>query len=129
MSMTLTSSLIHTPSRQQNILDLDAVEAHSCVDPLMPNSFLSKITTDNDKLTVVFLLKKEFGISGQERTQLTKTSGSKRPAVNLSLTVVFLLKKEFGILDLVLTGRVDCVDKVEVAAGLPGSDQDSRTAE
>ena len=29
----------------------DAVEAHSCVDPLMPNSFLSKNTTVNDKST------------------------------------------------------------------------------
>ena len=31
---------------------IDAVEAHSCVDPLMPNSFLSKNTTVNDKSTV-----------------------------------------------------------------------------
>ena len=31
-------------------------------------------------------------------TQLTKTLGSKRPAVDISLIVVFLLKKEFGIL-------------------------------
>ena len=31
-------------------------------------------------------------------TQLTKTLGSKRPAVDLSLIVAFLLKKEFGIL-------------------------------
>ena len=30
-------------------------------------------------------------------TQLTKTFGSKRPAVDLSLTVVFCSKKEFGI--------------------------------
>ena len=29
----------------------DAVEAHSCVDSLMPNSFLSKNTTVNDKST------------------------------------------------------------------------------
>ena len=29
----------------------DAVEAHGCVDPLMPNSFLSKSTTVNDKST------------------------------------------------------------------------------
>ena len=29
----------------------DAVEAHNCVDPLMPNSFLSKNTTVNDKST------------------------------------------------------------------------------
>ena len=41
-------------------------------------------------------------MEGRSCTQLTKTFGSKRPAVDLSLTVVlltvvFLLKKEFGI--------------------------------
>ena len=33
------------------IVCYDAVEAHSCVDPLMPNSFLSKNTTVNNKST------------------------------------------------------------------------------
>ena len=32
-------------------LYLDAVEAHSCVDPLMPNSFFEQNTTVNDKST------------------------------------------------------------------------------
>ena len=38
---------LHCLKRTQD----DAVEAHSCVDPLMPNSFLSKNTTVNDKST------------------------------------------------------------------------------
>ena len=33
--------------------------------------------------------------------------------------------RQLNILDLVLTDRVDCIDKVEVAAGLPGSDHDA----
>ena len=75
----------------------DAVEAHSYVDPLMPNSFLSKNTTVNDKSTAGRFDPKVFVNCVQEDcTQLTKTFGSKRPAVDLSLTVVFLLKKEFG---------------------------------
>ena len=73
----------------------DAVEAHSCVDPLMPNSFLSKNTTVNDKSTAGRFDPKGFVNCVKE---LTKTFGSKRPAVDLSLTVVFLLKKEFGII-------------------------------
>ena len=31
--------------------EVDAVEAHSCVDPLMPNSFFEQNTTVNDKST------------------------------------------------------------------------------
>ena len=65
---------------------------------LMPNSFLSKNTTVNDKLTAGRFDPKVFvNYVHVSCTQLTKTFGLKRPAVNLSLTVVFLLKKEFGI--------------------------------
>ena len=52
----------------------DAVEAHSCVDPLMPNSFLSKtqllminqlqnVSTRRSLSTAYRKLKKEFGIN------------------------------------------------------------------
>ena len=46
--VTLTEQGIAVDS---NKFHHDAVEAHSCVDPLMPNSFLSKNTTVNDKST------------------------------------------------------------------------------
>ena len=108
MSLAIRRNLhLATNTRERsahNLIDVlmyglsDAVQAHSCVDPLMPNSFLSKNTTVNDKSTAGRFDPKVFVNCVQEDgTQLTKTFGSKHPAVDLSITVVFLLKKEFGI--------------------------------
>ena len=74
----------------------DAVEAHSCVDPLMPNSFLSK--------TQLLMINQLQDVSTRRSSstvyrscmQLTKTFGSKRPAVDLSLTVVFCSRKNLA---------------------------------
>ena len=73
-------------------INYDAVEAHSCVDPLMPNSFLSK--------TQLLMINQLQDVSTRRSLstayRMTKTFGSKRPAVDLSLTVVFCSKKNLA---------------------------------
>ena len=74
-------------------LDADAIEAHSCVDPLMPNSFLSK--------TQLLMINQLQDVSTRRSLsttyrKLTKTFGSKRPAADLSLTVVFCSRKNLA---------------------------------
>lgn len=41
------------------------------------------------------------------------------------LQLIHTPTRQQNILDLVLTGRVDCVNNVEVSAGLSGSDRDA----
>ena len=61
----------------------DAVEAHSCVDPLMPNSFLSKT-----QLLMINQLQDVSTRRSLSTAQLTKTFGS--------LTVVFFSRKNLA---------------------------------
>ena len=61
---------------QQTIRYFDAVEAHSCIDPLMPNSFLSKtqllminqlqdVSTRRSLSTVYRMLSVTFSLGGE----------------------------------------------------------------
>ena len=78
----------------------DAVEAHSCIDPLMPNSFLSKtqllMINQLQDVSTRRSLSTAYRMTKYSCTQLTKTFGSKRPAVDLSLTVVFCSRRNLA---------------------------------
>ena len=68
---------------------------------VMPNSFLSKtqLLMINQLQDVSTRRSSSTAYRYELSTQLTKTFGSKRPAVDLSLTVVFCSKKNLASVD------------------------------